>query len=140
MLVPVLPLFVFLALVLVRAASYTPEDPNFQSQDRAVQRLSKLLGPDDKIYVHGTVEILVLLNKPNANPYVDLDWGKDLFLAARGVRIIDELETEAPKLVAISRLLQVSTRSELEEWVAKHYDVLPPSVYDAEYSRSRDPV
>jgi hypothetical protein len=135
-----LPLVVILALVGVRAARYTPEDPDFQSQDRAVQGLSKLLGPDDKIYIHGTVEILVLLNKPNANPYVDLDWGKDLFLAAQGVRLIDQLEAQAPRLVAISRLLQVYTRSELEEWVAKHYDALPSSVYDAAYSRSNDPV
>jgi hypothetical protein len=121
-------------LVLVRAVAYRADDRTLQDQYTAIKPLSELLGPQDQIYVHGSVEILVLLNKPNLNPYVFLDWGADDFAAARKstsfAAIIDEMEAQAPKLVSISRLRKVNHRADFERWVDQHYDKLDLYNYD----------
>lgn len=115
-------------LVLVRALAYRAGDRTLQDQYTAIKTLSELLGPQDQIYVHGSVEILVLLNKPNLNPYVFLDWGADDFAAARKstsfAAIIDEMEAQAPKFVSISRLRKVNHRADFERWADQHYDKL----------------
>lgn len=123
---------VILAVVLVRAGTFRVSGLKLQVQNAAIDRLRKELQPGDKIYVHGSVEILVLLNKANLNPYVFLDWGADQFEASRrGVtfqQLVDEMESQAPKYVAITRLRKVYHRRELEEWVDSHYqqfDLLP---------------
>ena len=70
-----------------------------------------------------------MLNRPNLNPYVFLDWGKDDFLAARAYggsfdRILEEIESNAPKIVALGRLQRVSHREDFNRWVEQHYDAL----------------
>ncbi len=130
-----------IALVLVRAASYKLQGGTLRDQDKAFKVISDLLGPDDKIYVHGTTEILVLLNRPNLNPYVFLDWGADGFAALRKGgefrAIIDEMESQAPKIVAISRLKVVSHRDEFKEWVDDKYEKLEVPGYDGVYLRKQ---
>jgi hypothetical protein len=68
---------------------------------------------------------LVLLNRPNLNPYVFLDWGADDFAAQRESTtfetILDHMETQAPKLVSISRLRKVNHRADFERWLDQHY-------------------
>jgi hypothetical protein len=100
-----------------------------------------LLAPDDKIYVHGTVEILVLLNRPNLNPYVLLDWDADNFAGTRipggWNAIMDDMEAQAPKLVAISRLRTVTHRTDLERWVQDHYDKLDMFKYERVFTRKQ---
>jgi hypothetical protein len=124
-------IFVF---VLVRAVTYRADDRTLQDQYTAIKPLSELLGPQDQIYVHGSLEVLVLMNKPNLNPYIFLDWGADDFAAARKstsfAAIIDEMEAQAPKLVSISRLRKVNHRADLERWVDQHYDKLVQYNYD----------
>ncbi len=124
-------IFVF---VLVRVVTYRADNGTLQDQYMAIKPISDLLGPQDQIYVHGSLEILVLLNKPNLNPYVFLDWGADDFAAARKSTsfavIIDEMEAQAPKLVSISRLRKVNHRAEFERWVDQHYDKLDQDNYD----------
>jgi hypothetical protein len=87
--------------------------------------VTSLLGPADKIYVHGTTELLVLTGRANLNPYLFLDWGADEFAAARrGVAFSDlvaEMEAEAPKVVALSRLKAVRRRDDFLRWVEAHY-------------------
>jgi len=126
--VPQLAIGLLFSLVLVRAASYRMQGPALRDQDKAFRRISDLLGPDGKIYVHGTTEILVLLNKANMNPYVFLDWGADGFAASRrGVEfsaLIDEMESQAPKIVALSRMKVVSHRDDFEKWVDDKYEEL----------------
>ena len=108
-------------------------------QEREFTLISTVLTPDDKIYVHGDVEILVLLNMPNLNPYVYLDRGKDDWIARRtsgGFRLfIDEMEAASPKVVAISRLGKVAHRAELMQWVENHYDPMKLPGYDEIYLR-----
>jgi hypothetical protein len=126
--IPQLAIGLLFSLVLVRAASYRMQGPALRDQDKAFKVISDLLSPDDKIYVHGTTEILVLLNKANMNPYIFLDWGADGFAALRkGVEfsaLIDEMESQSPKIVALSRMKVVSHRDEFEKWVDDKYDEL----------------
>lgn len=123
-----------LLVVVDRSATYRLEGATLRDQDQAVQAVAGLVGPDDKIYVHGTVEILTLLGRSNLNPYVFLDWGADDFaVARRGTSfsaLIDEMDAQAPKLVSISRLRKVYHRAELEKWVEDRYDKVDTFRYD----------
>lgn len=124
--VPRLAFIAILALILFRATTHrVPPGATLRDQDEQLAAISNALGPDDRIYVHGTVEILVLLNRPNLNQYIFLDRGKDNWIAKRTGGefrgVIDEMESQAPKIVAISRLGKVAHRAELELWVDDHY-------------------
>ena len=105
-----------------------------QDQYVAMKPLSDLLGPNDRIYVHGSVEILVLLNRPNLNPYVFLDWGADDFAASRKgasfEAMIDQMEAQAPKLVSISRLRKVNHADDFRRWADEHYEKLNLAGYE----------
>lgn len=116
-------------VTLACAATHKAQSVTLHDQYREYNTLASILSPEDKIYAAGAVEILVLLNKPNLNPYVMWDRGKDTCVAAQKYggsfkAIIDEIESHRPRLVALSRLKGVSSRAELEKWVAEHYDKL----------------
>jgi len=132
--VPGVAMVVILLLGLYRSAAYKLEGWTLRDQDKAMEAVSLLLGPEDKIYVHGTVEILTLLGRPNLNPYVFLDWGADDFAAARRgtsfSALIEEMDAQTPKLVSVSRLRKVYHRAELEKWVEDRYDKVDTIGYD----------
>lgn len=137
---PSLALIVIFVLVLFRAVIYKLESGmTLQDQDREFAEVSNVLGPGDSIYVHGTTEILVLLNRPNLNPYIFFDRGKDEWIAKGkpgGFQsVIEELESRAPKIVALSRIGKVAHRNELEQWVNQHYDRLDLHNYRDIYIR-----
>jgi DolP-mannose mannosyltransferase len=139
-LVPGLALVVTAGLILYRSMVAALEQrPQLKDQDIAFETVSSRLMPFDRIYVHGTAELLVLLDRPNMNPYIFLDRGKDDYIARRlgdgfGL-VIDQMELLAPKIVALSKLAKVSHRAELEGWVSAHYDKLDVSGYDGIYIR-----
>lgn len=127
---PVIPLVLIVLLVIQHAKGYWIEPGRtLQDQQAAFKAVADILGPDDKIYVHGTVQLLVLLNRPNLNPYIFLPYGKDDYIASRlpgGFKtLIDEMEAQAPKVIALSRLRTVWHREELVDWAEEHYDKLP---------------
>lgn len=134
-------ILVILLVTFVRAALYRLDGPTLKQQDEAFKTVSQLIGPNDKIYVHGMTEILVLLNRPNLNPYVFLDWGADDFAGFRKGEpfqaIIDEMEAQAPRIVALSRLKVVTHRDEFKQWAEEHYDKLelPLAGYEGVYVR-----
>lgn len=138
---PLAALFVILVVVSTRTITYRVGGWTLQYQDQEIQTLSGLLTPLDKIYVHGTVELLVLLNRPNLNPYVLLDWDADNFAAARTPggwdAIMGEMESQQPKLVAISRLRTVKHRADLERWVQEHYQPVELFRYERVYVRKQ---
>jgi hypothetical protein len=137
--VPLSALALILLILLARTVTYKPDDWTLRDQDHEFKVISDLLGPGDKIYVHGRVELLVLLNRPNLNPYILLDWGADDFAAARNrggwSAIMDEMEARKPRVVAISRLRAVAHRAEIERWVDEHYDPLTSFRYDRVFVR-----
>ena len=125
---PAIAIVTMLTLLLYRATTYRAGGQTLQDQYAAITKVSELLGPQDQIYVHGAAEILVLLNRPNLNPYVFLDWGADDFAARRrGVAfeaIIDRMEEQEPKLVSVTRLRKVNHRDDFLRWVDAHYEKL----------------
>jgi hypothetical protein len=137
--VPTAAICVMLVLLLLRTTRYKPPATDLQSQQIAIGHIADYLDPTDKIYVHGTAEILVLLNRPNLNPYIALDSGADDYIAQQrpgGFKdVLDELEAAAPKLVAISRLRNVRHGRELENWALEHYDELNVPGLDGIYIR-----
>lgn len=136
---PLGALVLILIIVGVRTVTYRVGGWTLQYQDQEFKTISDLLGPDDKIYVHGTVELLVLLNRPNLNPYVLLDWDADKFAGSRKPggwsAIMDEMESQAPKLVAVSRLRTVTYRADLERWIDEHYDRVDLFKYERVFVR-----
>ena len=139
---PAIALVVVAALILFRAVTYKVDSSlTLQVQDKEVAAISEMLGPEDRIYVHGTVEILVLLNRPNLNPYIFLDRGKDDWIArampAGFGGLISEMDLAAPKVVAISRLGKVAHRAELEQWAKQHYDPLELRGYNNVFVRKQ---
>ena len=122
---PAITAAVIFAVVLFRSVTYPPDERTLKQQYAAIAPVAELLGPQDQIYVHGSADILVLLNRPNLNPYVFLDWGADDFAARRRSTtfetIIDQMEAQAPKLVSISRLRKVTHRADFERWLDQHY-------------------
>ncbi len=137
---PAAALVVLFALIIFRSLIYKVESElTLQDQEKEFAAISRVLAPDDRIYVHGTVEILVLLNKPNLNPYIFLDRGKDDWIAKQapgGFRaIIDEMESSSPKVVAISRAGKVAHRAELRQWVEDRYDQMELPGYEGIYLR-----
>ena len=121
--VPRAALMVALTLTLYRAGQYSFEPmPTLQQQDKQFEAVSNAMAPDDKPYVQGTVELLVLLNRPNLNKYI---FGRDEYIPAvkqGGVEAwIKEIESQNPAVVALSRLKHVAHRDELIRWVETHY-------------------
>ena len=131
---------IVLTLVLYRSiVSAFEYRPKLRDQDRAFEVVSSQLAPGDGIYIHGTTELLVLLDRANMNPYIFLDRGKDDYVARkRGDgfgAVVDQLDSLAPKIVALSRLAKVAHRAELEDWARLHYDRLDVPGYDSIYIR-----
>lgn len=133
---PAVALVLVCVLTLIRAATYRLEGWTLWRQDTELKAISDLIGPDDKIYVHGPAEILLLLNRPNLNPYIMWDHGKVRYVAAKKYGgsievMVDAIEAERPKLVAVSRLRHVPEGAALERWIEQHYERLPIAGYDA---------
>lgn len=127
-LLPAIAVAAIFVVVFSRAVTYRAGERTLQEQYAAIASVAQLLGPEDQIYVHGSAEILVLLNRPNLNPYVFLDWGADDFAAQRESTtfetIIGRMEAQAPKIVSISRVRKVNHRADFERWLDQHYEKL----------------
>jgi DolP-mannose mannosyltransferase len=140
-LIPGLALLILFLVLFVRVATYRVQGWTLQYQDNEFKTLAALLTPDDKVFVHGTVEILVLLNRPNLNPYVLLDWDADNFAGSRRAggwdAIMSEMKAQAPKLVALSRLRTVTHRADFEQWVQEDYDKLELFKYERVFIRKQ---
>jgi len=107
----------------------------FKNQDRAIKLIGEALGPDGRIYVHGSVEILVLLNRPNLNPYVFVDWGMDDFIANKWYggsfqNVMDEMDRQAPQIVSLTRLGKVNHGEDLVRWASQRYTKSSIGGYD----------
>ena len=138
---PVIPLVLVFISVIHHARGYELEPGRtLQEQQAAFKAVSDTLEPSDKIYVHGTLELLVLIHRPNMNPYIFLPYGKDDYIGSQvagGFKtILDEMEAQAPKVVALSRLRTVTHQEDLLQWAADHYVKLPLEfAHDSVYVR-----
>jgi len=140
---PTVTSIVLLIITGYRALAYQFEPIlTLRAQEQQLQPVANMLDNSDTIYVHGSTEILVLLNKPNLNPFVLLDWGKDDFIAAERYggsfdAVVEEIEARAPKIVALGRLQRVSHREALRRWVEQHYEDLDLPGYSVYVRKDR---
>jgi hypothetical protein len=117
--------------------------PTLQDQDNAVAEIVSHLQPEDKVFVHGSTEILVLSGLPNASKYFFLDRGKDQYLD----RIepggfegwLERLKIERPKVIALSRIAPGDKIEELQVWIAKEYDLCVNPVFTYYLRKDRQP-
>jgi len=117
--------------------------PTLQDQDNAVAEIVSHLQPEDKVFVHGSTEILVLSGLSNASKYFFLDRGKDQYLD----RIepggfegwLERLKRERPKVIALSRIAPGDRIEELQVWAAQEYDLSVNPVFTYYLRRDRQP-
>lgn len=132
--IPSFALGVILILALSRAAMYNHDGWTVRYQEKLLKEVFADLGPNDKLYVHGPAEILLFLKRPNMNPYIAFDHGADDYIGSKRAggfgAVIAEMEAEAPKFVAVSRLRNLVHRDELKQWIADHYERLPVNGYE----------
>ncbi|MEW6127380.1 MAG: DolP-mannose mannosyltransferase [Acidobacteriota bacterium] len=140
---PISALAGIIVLVLLPGLGYRLGEVTLAKQIEEVNEIAAHLQPEDKVYTHGTIGMLVLMNRPNMNAYVFLDWNMDSFIAKRKyggsfAAVIEEMEAQKPKLVGISRLRAVTHSEKFENWVRAHYDELPLRINKGVYLRKPD--
>lgn len=108
------------------AFSFDRRPPTLDDQQSDVREIVAHLEPGDKIFVHGSVEILVISGMTNASKYFFLDRGKDVYLAnvePGGFEgWFERLKAERPKVVALSRFQVVEHKKDFYDWVDKEYE------------------
>lgn len=102
-------------------------NPQFtlSEQEQECRVVLDALCPGDKVYAHGSLDLLVLGGLENADRYIYFDRGKDIFAARLEGgfdRIVARLEAAKPRFVALAKLDKLEHRQELEQWVATHYE------------------
>ena len=93
-----------------------------------VQPLADALEATDEIWAQGEINVLVLLERPNASKYIWFDRGKDDFAAqdTGGFQhLLDEIEAKKPRFVALGRMEGVHHRNEIDQWISEHYLPFP---------------
>jgi hypothetical protein len=124
-LIPPVVIALVLFIIFHNAITYRVDVRTLADQYDEARIIAGYLGASDKIYVHGPAELLVALDRPNLNPYIEFNTGSDDFAAANRpggfASLMDEMETGRPRIVVMGRLQNVRHRAELEAWVDEHY-------------------
>lgn len=102
-------------------------NPSFtlSEQEQECRVVLEALRPGDKVYAHGSLDLLVIGGLENASRYIYFDRGKDVFAARLEggfERIVERLEAAKPRFVALAKLDKLKYRQELEQWVEAHYE------------------
>ena len=111
-------------------------DGEAQRQDQELRSITSLVGPNDKVFVHGSVEILLALNTSNLNPYIMWDHGKARYIADKkyggsSEGMINDIKAGAPKIVAITRMKNIPEAAALDQWLRAQYQKLTVEGYEA---------
>jgi hypothetical protein len=110
-----------------------PAGVTIARQDAEVAKLISNLQPDDKIFVQGRTEILVLAGLTNASKYYFMDRGKDSYLdkmeAGGFAGWFERLKAERPKVVALSRMKMVDHKADFYQWVRDEYDLYEDKIF-----------
>lgn len=109
-----------------RAFGYRLSSPTLHDQDAEVAAITANLRPGDKIFVHGSTEVLVLSGLNNASKHFLLDRGKDKYLDVVEPGGFDgwfeRLKAEHPRVVLLDRLVRVGRRARFQAWVNEDYE------------------
>jgi hypothetical protein len=91
-----------------------------------IKEITSHLQPGDRIFVHGSTEVLVLAGLTNSSPHFFLDRNKDLYLNQVEPGGFDgwfeRLKADQPKVVLLTRLRKVKSKKQFVDWVASEYD------------------
>ena len=122
----VVALFLYLA---ISASSAKYQGTTLGDEYTLLEPLRTALTPQDTIWAQGEVNVLVLLDRPDASQYIWFDRGKDDFAgrdAAGGFQqVLGEIEAQRPKFVALGRMEEVHHQDEIEAWLAEKYTPFP---------------
>jgi hypothetical protein len=117
---------VILYFNLSHAFSYHRRGLTLQAQEAEIKEITSHLQPGDRIFVHGSTEVLVLAGLTNSSPHFFLDRNKDLYLnqvePGGFDGWFDRLKADQPKVVLLSRLRKVKSKKQFIDWVASDYD------------------
>jgi hypothetical protein len=104
-----------------------------KAQDADVTEIMSHLGPGDQIFVHGRTEMLALSGLTNSRKYTNLDHGKDNYLDQVEPGGFDgwfeQLKSDRPKVVMISRIDNVDRKKDLLRWVKEDYERIKGRVF-----------
>jgi DolP-mannose mannosyltransferase len=105
--------------------AYRVEFPTLKDQEAEVAEITSHLAAGDRIFVHGTAEILVLSGLTNADKHFFLDRGKDTYLdrvePGGFAGWLERLKEKRPKVVAIERTKYVDRKDDFLDWVREDY-------------------
>jgi hypothetical protein len=110
-----------------------PAGVTIGKQDAEVAKIIATLAPDDKIFVQGRTEILVLAGLANASKYYFMDRGKDSYLdkmeADGFAGWFERLKAQRPKVVALSRMKMVDHKADFYQWMHDGYDLHEDKIF-----------
>jgi hypothetical protein len=123
------PVAAIIALIfLFQVADAFRYDPGFtlQDEEREWREVVSQLSPTEAVYAQGSLDLLVLYNRPNANKYIYFDRGKDTYaglLEQGGFNaIVEDLKRRSPKFVSLAKLVRIKERAKLLQWVNEFYE------------------
>lgn len=116
------------------AFAYELKGHLLEEQVLAAKEMTSHLGPGDRIYAHGNVQVLVLSRLKNADRHVFLDRGKDTFMdrvePGGFASWFEALKDLRPKIVVLARLRNVDLQREFVTWVQNEYEVRDNGLYE----------
>jgi hypothetical protein len=96
------------------------------SQLAETAKIASQLEPGDKIFVLGSTPVLVLAKLTNASRYTNLDHGKDNYLdlvePGGFAGWFEQMKTERPKVVVLSRTKNLDRKEVFLEWLKSDYE------------------
>ncbi|MEW6734906.1 MAG: DolP-mannose mannosyltransferase [Acidobacteriota bacterium] len=119
---------IIILVTIFKVADAFAYKPEFTLQDEELQwrEVVAQLAPSDTVYAQGSLDLLVLYNLPNANKYIYLDRGKDIYagqLEPGGFDgIIMGLKQKHPKFVSLAKLNHVYEQKRLLAWMDELYE------------------
>jgi hypothetical protein len=114
------------------AFSYHRQGLTFQDQEADVSEIASWLEPGEKVFAHGSTEVLVIGGFTNASRYFFLDRDKDVYMDQVEPGGFDgwfkRLRAERPKIVLLTRMRKVRHKNDFYEWVKSEYEQRQGSV------------
>jgi hypothetical protein len=106
--------------------SFKGDFPTLADQRQALTEITARLKPDDKLFVYGGTEVLVLSGRTNASKYFLLDRGKDHYLdevePGGFTGWLERLKGERPKIVVLDRMENTDYQNLLLKWTNSEYE------------------
>jgi hypothetical protein len=115
------------------ARAFKRDFPTLKDQQQALTDITSRLTPEDKLFVYGDTEVLVLSGLTNASKYFLLDRGKDLYLdevePGGFTGWLDRLKAERPKIIVLERMDKTAYLNLLLQWATSEYEFHNNSVF-----------